>query len=70
MLRKAGDGGGRRLGKNTQADQAPHKVQSGRDHLGPLQVPPKNPRRRQPTDAVDTVRREGEKTILQEQEAG
>ena len=66
MLRKAGGGGGWRLCKDTQADQAPHKVQSGGDHLGALQVPPKNPRRRQPTDAVDTVRREGEKTILQE----
>ena len=70
MFRKAGDGGKRKLGQDAQADQAPHKVQSGGDHLGPPQVPPKNSRRRQPTDAVDTVYREGEKTVLQGQEAG
>ena len=70
MLRKAGDGWGRRLGQDTQADQAPHKVQSGRDHLGPLQVPPENPRHRQPADAVDTVHGGGKKDVLQEQEAG
>ena len=69
MFRKAGDGGGGKLGQDAQADQAPRKVQSGGDHLGALQVPPKNPRYRQPTDAVDTVHQRGQKTVLQGQEA-
>ena len=70
MLRKAGDGGGGKLGQDAQAHQAPRKVQSGGAHLGPPQVPSKNSRRRQPADAVDTVHRGGQKTILQGQEAG